>query len=223
MSRGNPGTGRRIVADEVSVVNDGATLLPPTSVELAAGECLAILGPSGAGKTTLLRVLAGRLRASSGAVAFDAAPLDERRREIRRAVAALIEPPALYPDLTLRDHLRFIGALWASDEAKDPAGRLTPGLGASAIDAFGLAKLQDRFPHELSSGQRQLASLAVTFARPADVLLLDEPEQRLDPDRRVLVGRAMRSARERGAAIAFASHDAGLVDAVATRRLRIGE
>ena len=211
----DPVTAAMLDAREVSVSVDGATLLGPTSLSVDPGECVAVLGPNGAGKTTLLRVLSGRLRPSGGIVELRAASLDERRREVRREISALLEPPAMYPDLTLREHLAMIAAAWSSESA------LAPGLGAAALEAFGLEALRDRFPHELSSGQRQLTSLALAFARPANVLLLDEPEQRLDASRRELVARAMLRARETGAAIVFASHDLQLVERVADRRVAV--
>lgn len=213
----------RLIADEVTVVVDGAELLAPVSADLAQGECVAILGPNGSGKTTLLRSLAGRVRPTSGTVTLDSAPLDERRTEVRRRIAPLIDPPALYPDLTLGDHLRLIETVWLAENTKDRRNAVTPGLGVAALDAFGISHLADRFPHELSSGQRQLTSLAVTFSRPADFLILDEPEQRLDESRRRLVGEAILAAQARGVAIAFATHDGELVDRVADRSVRVGE
>lgn len=212
-------------AERVAVELDGAVLLPEASVELSAGRCAALRGPNGAGKTTLLRVLAGRLRPSAGSTRFvlpgGEIPLDERRREVREHVAALIEPPTLYPDLTIRDQLALVEAAWGG--VRGAAGAPAwDGLGAGALEAFGIEGLAERFPHELSSGQRQLVSLAVTLARPCSVLLLDEPEQRLDPDRRALVAETLLVAAERGAAIACASHDAELVARVAHAQIAVG-
>lgn len=206
-------------ADRVSVEIDGAVLLPETSVRLAAGRCVAILGPNGAGKTTLLRVLAGRTRATRGTALLRGRPIDERRPQVRREIAALLDTPTLYPDLTLRENVALIQAAWSGANAGE---ELAPGLGSDALDSLGIAALSNRFAHELSSGQRQLVSLAVTLARPANLLLLDEPEQRLDPDRRGLVAETMLAARARGATIAFASHDADLVERVADDRVRVG-
>ncbi len=211
-----------LAAEEVSVSADGAVLLPTISLSIEPGESVAVLGPNGAGKTTLLRLLAGRIRPGSGRVTLRGAALDERRSEVRREIAALIEPPALYPDLVLAEQLALIEAAWASETRGSAGAGLVAGLGSAALDAFGLEPLRDRFPHELSSGQRQLASLAVVFARPANLLLLDEPEQRLDPDRRALLASAMGDARTRGASVVFASHDAELVERVADRRIRVG-
>ncbi|MFV0432500.1 MAG: ATP-binding cassette domain-containing protein [Leucobacter sp.] len=202
--------------ESVAVESDGAVLLHPISARLSAGACVAIRGANGAGKTTLLRVLAGRLRPSAGSATLFGAALDERDREVRLHVAALIEPPTLYPDLTLRDQLELIGAAWQGE-----LGTAWAGMGGAALERFGLAELADRFPHELSSGQRQLVSLAVTFARPCSALLLDEPEQRLDPDRRELVAEAIGAVRDAGAAVAFASHDAQLVARVAHEQIEV--
>lgn len=196
---------------------DGASLLPPTSIALSAGECVAVRGPNGAGKTTLLRVLAGRVRPTAGAAMLRGERLDERRARVRDDIAALIEPPTLYPDLTIRDQLEVVSGLWG-EGARHPWG----GAGAGALGLLGINWLAERFPHELSSGQRQLVSLAVTIARPCAVLLLDEPEQRLDPDRRALVGAAIERVRDAGAAVGFASHDAELVARVAGREVVVG-
>lgn len=218
------GDGLVLHAERIAVTLEGVELLPETTVGLKAGRCVAVRGPNGAGKTTLLRVLAGRLRPSSGAtrLALPGAEgtLDERRREVRAHVAALIDPPALYPDLTIRDHLALVEAAWGGVRAAD-APRWA-GMGAAALERLGLAPLAERFPHELSSGQRQLVALAVTLARPCSVLLLDEPEQRLDPDRRTLVAEALLVAAEAGVAIACASHDAELVARVADEQLVVG-
>jgi ABC-type multidrug transport system ATPase subunit len=225
---GDPVSGDPVLlAERVAVRLDGAVLLPETSIELAAGVCTVVRGPNGAGKTTLLRVLAGRLRPSAGSARLRAsgdAPLDERRREVREHIAALIEPPTLYPDLTIRDQLALIEAAWAGGRRADggDGGPAWAGLGGEALAVFGIEALADRFPHELSSGQRQLVSLSVTFARPCSVLLLDEPEQRLDPDRRTLVAEAIVAAREQGVAVACASPDAVLVERVADAQVVVG-
>ena len=205
---------------------DGVPLLEPVSLAITAGECIAVRGENGAGKTTLLRVLAGRLRPTRGTATFIGQPVDERRPEVREAIAALIDPPALYPDLTVADHLAFIAAAWqpfvgtASGPCLDPVPVPTPP--DQLIAQFGLAAVTNRFPDELSSGQRQLVALAVTFARPSRVVLLDEPEQRLDSARRALLASALRDAGERGIAVVFASHDDAVIASVAQRSVWIG-
>ena len=208
-------------AEAVAVELDGAVLLSSSSLHLAAGECVAVVGHNGAGKTTLLRALAGRSRVTSGAVRLRGVPIDERRAGHRRELAALIDPPTLYPDLTLRENLALVEAAWSGEQVSGKGSQLVQGLGAGALETFGIASLATRFAHELSSGQRQLMSLAVTFSRPANVLLLDEPEQRLDAERRGIVADALLAARERGLGVVFASHDETLIARVADRRVVI--
>ncbi|MDY0913300.1 ABC transporter ATP-binding protein [Rathayibacter festucae] len=91
----------------------------------------------------------------------------------------------------------------------------------AGLDALGLGDLARRFPHELSSGQTQLLSLALVLARPGEVLLLDEPEQRLDVDRVPLVIEVLREAA-RGRAVLIATHNPLLTSALATRVLELG-
>jgi len=201
--------GCRVVADGVSKVVDVTTLLAPMSLVAEPGSCLVVRGPNGAGKTTLLRIVAGLMAPTTGSVTVDGEPADERRRATRENVAALIGPPAAYRDLTLSDHLTLIDATWGHDP-DTCADRVADGLAT-----FGLEDLAERFPHELSSGQGQLFRLALTWFRPARLLVLDEPEQRLDTERRGLVGRLVRARCDAGTTVLMACHDPALTEAVA--------
>ena len=204
-----------IEADGVGAVIDGETLLAPTDIRVEPGMALAVRGRNGSGKTTLLRILSGRLRPSSGTATIGGRTIDDRDRTVRRSVSALIGTPAYAPDLTLREHLRYISTTWGvtGQAADDAADEL---LVALRIDT-----LARRFATELSSGQSQLFALATALVRPFDVLVLDEPEQRLDAERRGLVADRILLAKERGAAIVFASHDAGLVERVADEAITV--
>lgn len=200
-----------ISVDQVSVTFEGTTLLAPVSFGVDAGQALAVTGANGTGKTTLLRVLAGLTRPSGGAVAVDGVGPDERRREFRALVAALIGVPPLARNLTVREHLVLVAASWGFSvaDAEERADQLL-------VD-FGIAALSLRFPHELSSGQTQLFSLALTLSRRFQVLLLDEPEQRLDTERQQLVGRALRGLVNAGRTLVLSSHSPALVEHVADR------
>lgn len=204
-----------LVAHGVGKSIDEETLLEPTDLEVAPGECVAILGENGAGKTTLLRILAGQLIPTTGEARFDGEIVDERRAAVRASVATLIGVPAFYPDLTIREQLNLISATWGTPPEESDA-RTT-----EMLERLGIEHLRLRFPHELSSGQTQLFQLAATFIRPARLLVLDEPEQRLDPSRKMQLVEAMRHARAGGAAIVFTSHDADVVARVADRSLTL--
>lgn len=206
-----------LTASDVSVVVDEQVLLPTTTLSIERGQAIAVRGPNGAGKTTLLRVLAGLTPATSGSVRLDGDPLHVRRREHRAAIAAMIGAPPLAKDLTLIEQLRFVRATWDDDSASgEQAAR-------ASLEELDIANLETRYPSELSSGQLQLFCLALTLARPCRVLLLDEPEQRLDGNRRGLVAGALRRRLDAGCAIAFATHSAALVDAIGSEVLTVGE
>jgi len=208
--------GCRVQADGVSKVVDVTTLLPPISLVASAGSCVVVRGPNGAGKTTLLRIVAGLLAPTTGTVTVDGEPADERRRATRENVAALIGPPAAYRDLTLADHLTLVDATWGHDPGTC-ADRVAEGL-----VTFGLGDLAERFPHELSSGQGQLFRLALTWFRPARLLILDEPEQRLDTDRRAMVGHLVRARCEASTTVLMACHDPVLTASVADEVVDVG-
>ncbi|MCG2807145.1 MAG: ATP-binding cassette domain-containing protein, partial [Coriobacteriia bacterium] len=161
---------------QVGVSSGGITLLAPTSFSTSAGRAIAIRGRNGSGKSTLLRVLTGQLAPSSGSVKV--ARLDVRRpdRPFRRRMASMIGLPSMAPDLTVQDHISLVAATWFDGFEQR---RL---VADQVVGEMGLAGLRRRFPHELSSGQRQLLGLSMVLARPFEVLVLDEPEQRLDAE-----------------------------------------
>ncbi|MGB4777305.1 ABC transporter ATP-binding protein [Microbacterium sp.] len=184
-------------------------LLAPTSFSAWPGQIVALRGENGAGKTTLLRVLAGRIRATTGLVQVDGGPVNERDPRFRRRVAAMIGLPPMASDLTVFDHVALVSSTWeASPGSVDAATR-------RVLEEFGLTALASRYPHELSSGQTQLFGLALVFVRPFGVLLLDEPEQRLDAGRIELLTRAMLARRRSGATIVAATHSDSLADRTA--------
>jgi ABC-type multidrug transport system ATPase subunit len=198
-------------AEAVGKSIDATTLLLPTDVAADPGECVVLRGPNGSGKTTLLRIIGGLLEPTTGTATIGGREADERDRAIRAAVAALIGVPATYRDLTLIDHLVLVDSTWG----RDPNSSDDRGL--ALLEELGIAHLDDRFPHELSSGQEQLFRMALTLARPATVLLLDEPEQRLDTTKRQVVAEVIRDRVADGTTVVMACHDPALIEALATR------
>jgi ABC-2 type transport system ATP-binding protein len=198
-------------AEGVGKTIDETTLLLPTDVSADPGDCIVLRGPNGSGKTTLLRIIGGLLVPSTGTATIGGREADERDRAVRAAVAALLGAPTTYRDLTLVDHLVLIDSTWGGDPAT------SDDRGEALLDRLGIAHLDDRFPHELSSGQEQLFRLALTFSRPSSVVLLDEPEQRLDTAKRQVVGQLIRERTTAGATVVMACHDPELTASLATR------
>jgi len=188
---------------------DEAVLLLPTNVKLGTAKCVVLRGPNGCGKTTLLRILAGTVPPSQGEATLDGAPVDERDDLTRTAIAALIGAPATYRDLTLVDHLVLIDSTWGrvGERAENRADEI--------LELLEIGHLAQRFPHELSSGQQQLFHLSMVLVRPSSILILDEPEQRLDTDKRDLLTRILLDRKAAGSSLLIACHDPAMTDALA--------
>jgi len=202
---------------DAGVTVGGITLLEPTTATLPRGETLVVRGRNGAGKSTLLRVLCGIRTPTSGTARIDGAEASDRDARHRRRVAAMIGLPPMASDLTVLDHVSLVAATWVNNpEEADTLAR-------EVMAELGLEALGERFPHELSSGQTQLFGLALVLARPFEVLILDEPEQRLDPERLEIVIGALRTRREAGATLAIATHSQTLAEALGQRTLWLGE
>lgn len=155
---------------------DRTTALHGIDLELADGEFFVILGPSGAGKTTLLKSVAGLVDDVDGEVRI--AGRDMTGVEpYHRNVAMAFESYALYPQKTVRENL-------ASPLRSGRSGTWTAARQNERIHqvsaTLGIEQLLERFPRELSNGQRQRTALGRVLVRPADVYLLDEPLSHLD-------------------------------------------
>ncbi|MFC0582146.1 ABC transporter ATP-binding protein [Micrococcoides hystricis] len=178
-------------------------LLAPASFTLHAGRCVALTGPNGSGKTTLLRIVTGKLQPTAGTFRWDGV----KNTDLSLALGST----PFYENMTVQEHLGLVAASWSLEES---AAR-------PLVEGFGMEPILDSFIEELSSGERQLVSLSLALLRPAKVLILDEPEQRLDTRRRQVLATLLNKQRELGAAVLMASHDTELVEAVADTVLQL--
>jgi ABC-type multidrug transport system ATPase subunit len=119
--------------------------------------------------------------------------------EFWRAVVTTVEPPTWYPGLTAREHAELVCRAHGQDPAEAGIDE--------ALDRFGLAGHADAIPPSLSSGQKQRLTLAVAMLRPSSLLILDEPEQRLDKEGRALVAGLLTEYLAGGGSLLMASHD----------------
>lgn len=152
----------------------GRVALNGLNLEVPEGSLFGLLGPNGAGKTTTFSILCGFVRPSSGRV-FVLGESLSRLGRVRHRLAALPQDARFQPNRTLRDSLRFLGELsgLAPDEARREADRM--------LEAFGLAEARDVPGRAVSHGMARRFGLAQAFLAPADLLLLDEPTEGLDP------------------------------------------
>lgn len=188
-------------------------VLAGVDAEVCRGEAVAVVGPNGSGKSTLLRCIAGMDRPTAGIIRLCGRPMREREPETRRSVAAVLDDVEFFADLAVAEHLALLMSAHGDDAPDEHA--------ASLLDEVGLADAADQLPVGLSSGQRRRLALATCFARPRMLVLLDEPEQRLDREGRRWLTRRLLAEKEEGHGVLFASHDRDLVKAVADRVIEL--
>jgi sulfate transport system ATP-binding protein len=179
--------------------------LKGVSLDVAAGELVALLGPSGSGKTTLLRAVAGLEQPDGGQVFFgdiDATGLTLRERRI----GFVFQHYALFRHMRVFDNIAF--GLRARPRASRPSSetirqKVTELLGLMQLDG-----LEERYPAQLSGGQRQRVALARALAIEPRVLLLDEPFGALDARVRKDLRKWLKNLHRRiGLTTLFVTHD----------------
>jgi ABC-2 type transport system ATP-binding protein len=185
--------------------------LSPLDLQVERGECLAVVGPNGSGKSTLLRLLAGRERPTAGRVIFAGAPVDENGPLLRETMAVVAGPAAFYPDLTTREHLEFVALGHGAADVEQ--------LVDDALEWSRLREHADKFPAVLSAGQQQSLRLAGVLVRPREIVVLDEPEQHLDPGARGRLAELLRAETDRGVAVVLATHQMDVARTAADRAL----
>lgn len=190
--------------------------LHPTDLAVAPGQCVAVLGVNGSGKSTLLRIAAGRDRPSQGQVRYAGRAMTEDDLVARTEIAVVGDLASAYPDLTVREHLQLVAV--AHGAGRDAAGRVDRALHECRLDDHG-----DALPGSLSSGQLQALQLAAVLVRPRRLLILDEPEQRLDPGARRWLAGLLAGEKAAGAALLLATHHTELAAAVADHALVLSD
>jgi peptide/nickel transport system ATP-binding protein len=189
-------------------------------LELAKGECLALIGESGSGKTTIARCIAGLHASAAGRITFDgdllAGRAQQRTNEARRRIQYVFQNP--YDSLNPRRNVR--------DQVARPA-RMLLGLDHAAanervaqlLERVRLpARLAGAFPGELSGGERQRVAIARALAAEPDLLICDEITSALDVSVQAAVLELLEALREElGLAMLFITHDLGVVASIADR------
>ena len=190
------------------------------SLEVAAGETVAVTGPSGCGKSTLLHLASGILRAQTGSVRLlghDLAQLDEAgcSRLRRREVGVVLQFGQLVPDLRLVDNVALPLLLdGVPREAARTAAR-------SWLERVGLGGETDTFPTELSGGQGQRAAVARALITGPRVVFADEPTGSMDTaGGEMLLDLLVAAVHEHDAALVLVTHD-NRVAARADREVRM--
>ncbi|GAA5057185.1 ABC-2 type transport system ATP-binding protein [Thermocatellispora tengchongensis] len=179
-------------------------------LQVASGDIYALVGLNGAGKTTLIRMLLGMIAPTRGTVRVLGAEVSAGDRSAWARTGYLIDTPAAYSELTVRENLHLIARL---RRLPGPAARV-----GEVIHRLALTPYADRRARTLSMGNAQRLALAKALIHRPDLLILDEPVNGLDPAGVVEIRNLLSGlAREHGTTVLLSSHLLGEVTRLATR------
>ena len=171
------------------------------SLDVEAGELVALLGPSGCGKTTLLRIIAGFQPQTAGSVLVDNASIDHLPTAMR-GVGIVFQNYALFPHMTVAQNIAY-----GLEARRVPRAEIP----AKVAEMLALVRMQDfaeRLPRQLSGGQQQRIALARALAVDPKILLLDEPFGALDKNLRLdMQIEVKRLQRDYGITTILVTHD----------------
>ena len=150
------------------------TAVDDVSFRAESGEILGFLGPNGAGKTTTMRIITGYMPATDGKATVAGFDVFDQPLEAKRRTGYLPETPPLYPDMTVREYLRFVAKI------KGVRANINDRVDAVMKKTW-VADMADRHCGKLSKGYKQRVGLAQALIHEPEVLVLDEPTAGLDP------------------------------------------
>jgi ABC-2 type transport system ATP-binding protein len=170
------------------------------SFQVHGGEIFGFLGPNGAGKTTTIKVIVGLLQPSSGQVKVAGYDVQAQPLPAKAANGYVPDEPNLYPKLSAREMLRFVGDLYELDR-RQVERRIE-----ELLKLFDLSEAGDDLIDSYSHGMRQKTALAAALMHDPKVLVLDEPTVGLDPKSARLIKDILRQLAGRGAAVFLSTH-----------------
>jgi NitT/TauT family transport system ATP-binding protein len=191
---------------EVSALTD-------VSLQVRAGEIIALIGPSGCGKTTIMRMCAGFDFPTQGTALFQGGQIVD----VNSGVGYLTQEADLFPWMTLRENVAF--PLEMLGVGKEQRATWV----AAYLELVGLSGFEDHYPHQLSGGMRQRGALARTMIYEPELILMDEPFASLDmPTRLMLHDELLRLLAERPKTVVLVTHDITEAIALADRVVIVG-
>jgi putative ABC transport system ATP-binding protein len=201
-------------------VAGGTAALDRISLEVAAGEAVAVMGPSGSGKSTLLNLVAGLDRPTSGSVTVagqrvDALSETRLARYRRREVGMVFQFFNLLDDLTVAGNVLLPAQLAGTSRSRARA-RCT-----ELLDQLGIGRYRDTYPGRLSGGERQRVAIARSLINDPAVLLADEPTGAVDTAAGEEIGRLLLDLNAAGQTLVLVTHSPDLAARYAKRTVQL--
>jgi putative ABC transport system ATP-binding protein len=220
IDHGAPGDVIRVDGVTKAYQKDGLPALADVSMDVAAGEVVAVMGPSGSGKSTLLNLIAGLDRPTDGTVTVAGRRIDTLgesalARFRARHVGIIFQFFNLLDDLTVEDNVLLPAQLAGASrrQARARAGEL--------LARMGLESFRNSYPARMSGGQRQRVAIARALVNRPAVLLADEPTGALDTATGQEIGALLRELNQGGQTLVLVTHDPDLAERYAARTVRI--
>jgi len=188
--------------------------LRDVSFEINKGEIVGFLGQNGAGKTTLMRILTSYLPATSGSVIIDGDTIARDSLTIRKKIGYLPETPPLYPNMTVRDYLKF------ASEIKDIPARYRRRRIDRVMDECQIDDVKNKTIGTLSRGYKQRVGIAQAIIHEPKLLILDEPTSGLDPIQNLQVRNLIKNLKDQRTVI-LSTHILSEIEQIAQRVLII--
>jgi polar amino acid transport system ATP-binding protein len=190
------------------------TVLDDVSLEVKAGEVVALLGRSGSGKSTFLRCAAGLEKINQGSLVVCGHALGGQinRKEFRRHVGIVFQAYNLFPHLTVGENIQI-----ALRVVQKKPREQTEEICRNVLDMVGLLNKKDSYPARLSGGQQQRVAIARSLALSPSLMLFDEVTSALDPELTGEVLRVMEDLANGGMAMLLVTHELKFASKIADR------
>ena len=196
--------------------NNKSVALEDVSVDVRAGEFLAILGPSGCGKTTLLRIIAGLLAPDSGKLLLDGNDITSAPAS-KRSMGIVFQNYALFENMTVLENVTYAAYLKAKREKSATKAQVKE-QALALLAELGIAELASKHPASLSGGQMQRVAIARTLILKPDIMLFDEPASALDVATRLQLRSVIKDIQAKfGTTMIYITHDQEEAFAMADR------
>lgn len=170
------------------------------SLVVPEGEIFGLLGPNGAGKTTTINILCGILSATSGSVKVSGWEYTHNTEQIKHIIGVVPQDIALYPALSARENLYFIGGMYGL-KGKQLKERVN-----QCLAMFGLEEFGNRLIRNYSGGMKRRINLIAGIIHQPRILFLDEPTVGIDVQSRMVIIEYLKKLNEAGTTIIYTSH-----------------
>lgn len=196
-----------IIVENLCKVYGSNVALDNVSFTVEKGHIYGLLGPNGAGKSTTMNIITGYISPSSGSVTINGYLMGKDTLKAKQSIGYLPEIPPLYPDMSVKEYLRFAGNLKKISKEE---------LNTSITDVMtktGLLDVSNRLIKNLSKGYKQRVGIAQAILGSPEIIILDEPTVGLDPEQIIEIRELITSLKENHTVI-LSSHILSEISAV---------